>query len=259
MRIRQVLANLVGNAVKFTETGGVQIAAALQPREGRPRVRWEVTDTGSGLSDAEQARLFAPFVQLDASTTRRHGGSGLGLAICKRLVEGMGGALGVARGARGGSCFWFELDLEPDVAVPGGDTAGAEGCAQFAARVLVAEDNPVNMVVTRKMLALLGVSVSEVRDGRAALERLATEPFDLVLTDLHMPELDGFELARAARAQGLSLPIVAITANVLGEERSRCLAAGMNDMLSKPFKKSDLERVLRAWLPAALTAPAPLL
>jgi CheY-like chemotaxis protein len=206
-----------------------------------------VIDTGIGMTPEQQSRLFAPFVQADASTTRRFGGTGLGLAICKRLVEQMGGTLGVSSTEHRGATFWFEVALPTCAPLPA-TAAGAAVQRTFAARALLAEDNPVNVLVARGMLTRLGVEVVVARDGREALALLDEAHVDLIFTDLHMPELDGFELARRLRERGCVLPIIAVTADAMPEDRQRCLDVGMNDYVSKPFKQGDLERVLTRWL-----------
>jgi signal transduction histidine kinase/CheY-like chemotaxis protein len=251
-RLRQVLSNLVGNAVKFTLQGGVRIDVDVEvPGEPQPaKLRLRVVDTGIGLTPAQRARLFQPFSQGDASTTRRFGGTGLGLAICKRLVEAMGGSIDVSSVPGQGSTF--EARLELALAPAQGPVLARRPPTSrpaYSGRVLVAEDNPINMLVARQMLGRLGVEVLEVGDGQEALRVLDSTPVDLIFTDLHMPELDGYELARALRERGVTTPIVAVTANVMPEDRAQCLTAGMNDSISKPFTLSDLERVLARWLP----------
>jgi signal transduction histidine kinase len=242
-RLRQVVSNLVANALKFTERGGVTVEATFDGEKLGVRVR----DTGLGISAEQLTRLFAPFVQADTSTTRRFGGTGLGLAISKRLVEQMGGAIG-AEGTPGvGSTFWFEVPLPrsaPQALVPELPQGPLPPM-----RVLLAEDNPINVLVATGMLARLGVEALVAHDGREALALLETVKVDLVFTDLHMPELDGFGLASALRARGFTPPIVALTADALPEDQRRCLELGMNDTLSKPFKQAELERVLRRWGP----------
>jgi signal transduction histidine kinase/CheY-like chemotaxis protein len=246
-RLRQVLSNLIGNALKFTERGGVRVALSLSSASiGADAVlECRVTDTGIGLTPAQQGKLFAPFVQADASTTRRFGGTGLGLAICKRLVEQMGGVIGVESVEGQGATFWFRVTAPVSAPAPSPAERGVS--PGFHARALLAEDNPVNVLVARGMLTRLGVEVIVARDGREALDLLERTTVDLVFTDLHMPELDGFELATALRARGFTQPIVAVTANALPEDRQRCLDVGMNDYVSKPFRPADLERVLTQW------------
>ena len=262
MRIRQVLVNLLGNAIKFTSVGRIDIEITWRPaEEGHVLVRLSVRDTGIGIAPEAQSRLFADFSQVDASTTRRFGGTGLGLIISKRLVEAMNGRIGLVSALDEGACFWFELTL------PVGTTsqvaslrrdeheitkAGSEG-VQFHGRVLLVEDNLVNMQVARQMLSRLGVEVVGAENGRIGVERFAAGHFDLVLMDMQMPEMDGIEATQMIRAMqteagGVATPIVALTANVQAEDRERCFAAGMNDFVAKPFRYRDIVAVLQRWL-----------
>jgi CheY-like chemotaxis protein len=260
LRIRQVLLNLIGNALKFTPEGGVTVRArALPGGPDRCAMRVEVVDTGVGIAPEAVGRLFSDFVQAESSTARRFGGTGLGLSISKQLVELMGGRIGVDSTPGQGSTFWFELDL------PAGKTADVRAAAEaqaaardavvtrdgVATRVLVAEDNRVNQAVVRLLLKRAGCEAVVVENGREVLERLAAEPFDLVLMDCHMPELDGYEATRAVRALASdlrSVPIVALTANAMEQDRLACLAAGMDDHLAKPIELERLNEVLRHWV-----------
>jgi signal transduction histidine kinase len=253
-RLRQVLSNLVANAVKFTALGGVRLTVERAGGDDQPQLLVRVVDTGIGLTAEQQGRLFQPFTQGDASTTRRFGGTGLGLAISKRLVEAMGGTIGVESAPGQGSTFWVRLSLPVAAEALAPTGAAPEGGSRFRGRALIAEDNPVNMLVARRMLARLGLEVLEAPDGQAALELLEHAKVDVVFTDLHMPELDGYGLARALRARGHTTPIIAVTANVMPADLAACLTAGMNESLSKPFSLADLERVLERWLPSSVRA-----
>jgi PAS domain S-box-containing protein len=264
MRLRQVLLNLVGNALKFTERGAVGISVSLEEESADGALlRIAVHDTGIGIAPEVQSRLFAPFTQADVSMTRRYGGTGLGLAICKRLVEAMGGQIGVESTPGVGSTFWLTLHLprllataERPLASPQiGPAAPVAGAADGPrGRVLVAEDNPINRLVVVGLLEVLGCAVHTAEDGRQAVEAVAQEDYDLVLMDLHMPELDGFAATAAIREQeraeggGRRLPIVALTADALTTDGDRSLAAGMDDHLAKPVTPALLAAVLERWL-----------
>ncbi|MCC6531218.1 MAG: response regulator [Burkholderiales bacterium] len=253
LRLRQVLSNLVGNALKFTEHGNVQVRARLiADAAGRLHVRCEVQDSGMGISPEGRAKLFQPFSQADGSMARRYGGTGLGLAICQRLIQLMGGDIGYSAPPSGGSLFWFEVP-----AVLGDAKAIAQVCTPMAvdhrrrrARVLLAEDNPVNTEIASVMLDGLVTEVVHAPDGQEALRRATAEAFDLILMDCQMPELDGIEATRRIReweAQDAGrgrVPIVALTANALLGDRELCIAAGMDDYVSKPFKLDALGPVI---------------
>jgi PAS domain S-box-containing protein len=254
-RLRQVLTNLCANAVKFTEQGEVQLDARLESVAGaRVTIRVTVSDTGIGIRAEQIHSLFSPFVQADASTTRKFGGSGLGLAISKHLVEIMGGSIGAEARPQGGSVFWFTavLDLpEPgELPEPSASLAALTRIQPAApARILVVEDNAVNRTVALALLRKLGYSASAVPDGAEALAAVEQGGFDLVLMDCHMPVMDGFDAARAIRGSThSSIPIVALTADAMPSDRERCLREGMNDYCSKPVVLADLAEVLNRCL-----------
>lgn len=273
-RIRQVLFNLLSNAVKFTPPGGRVAVNVSCPSiaAGSARIRFEVRDTGIGMDEATQRKVFERFTQADSSTTRRYGGTGLGLAISARLVALMDGKLLVESAPGRGSAFSFTLPLkiasEP-IEPPRSPVAGEpfSPAALLGLRVLVAEDNAVNRRIIGAQLDRLGCAHTEVFDGEAAIAALQGDALpDVILMDCHMPTLDGWEAARRLRGQSRSddarqrraagIPIVALTAAALPEERAKCIDAGMDDFLAKPVKMVDLERVLRRFAPAPPSTPA---
>ena len=259
LRLRQVLVNLLGNAIKFTEIGEVVVSIASRPAvdPGAAVLRLEVRDTGIGIDEAHIARIFDPFTQADASTSRRYGGSGLGLAIVRELVQRMGGQVGVDSVHGVGSTFWFSIELEraPAEPAPPAEAPASDGLPSLNGRVLLAEDNPVNQLVLQALLERLGCQVVVVADGAAAVEAALGGGHDLVLMDCHMPGMDGYEATRQIRQHERGgthrLPILALTAAALAEDREKCLAAGMDDHLSKPASLPQLGEALSRWLPRA--------
>lgn len=263
--IRQVLTNLLNNAVKFTEQGNVRLDVTVDD-EGheQTRIRFEITDTGIGVSREARSRIFDAFTQADGTTSRRFGGTGLGLAICQQLVVAMGGEIGVDSDGQSGSSFWFCVPISIDptrTGVSNGESA-PEPQRRLAGNVLLAEDNAVNRELARRQLELLGCNVAIATDGRAAVEVASAASFDAILMDWHMPEMDGLDAARAIRAMEAarnrqhSVPIVAVTANVLPSHRQQCIDAGMNDFLAKPFTRDQLRSTLEPWLSQALQPSA---
>jgi signal transduction histidine kinase/CheY-like chemotaxis protein len=248
-RVRQVLVNFLSNAIKFTEQGEVVAHVSATPLTGQQQLlRITVRDTGIGIPADRQHRLFKTFSQVDASTTRRHGGSGLGLAISKRLAERMGGSVGVTSEPGRGSTFWFSFVADSDPAWTLPVAAPAQHPAPMAPlRILVVEDNGLNQQVALRMLASLGHAANLARNGQEAVEAVQQRDYDLLLMDLQMPVMDGLEATRRIRAlQGRVQPtIYAISASVLDHERRACIEAGMQDHLAKPFRRAELERVLR--------------
>ncbi len=268
-RLRQALLNFASNAVKFTERGHIRLRAELLGNEGAVlRVRFAVEDTGIGITPEQLPRLFLAFEQADASITRKFGGTGLGLAITQRLAGLMGGECGVQSTAGVGSTFWFTARLQHGQGVVHSRAASPVAGADVqlrnrhrGRRILLAEDNAVNLEVALAMLHGVGLQVHTAADGREALALAEAGPYDLVLMDMQMPEMGGLEATRAIRALPgwQHCPIVALTANAFDEDRLACAAAGMNDFMSKPMNVAALYACLLRWLDtAAGVAPEPL-
>jgi PAS domain S-box-containing protein len=264
-RIRQILVNLIGNAIKFTETGGVRLTVDVTtaPTPGRQRVRFTVVDTGIGMRSEQQARLFEPFGQADASTTRTFGGTGLGLAISARLAAALGGRIDVQSARGRGSAFTLTLDVDPIGVGPAGPRTGrAEAGSlpilrpRLVGRILLAEDAPDSRRLLSFYLRKAGAQVEIAENGRLACEKVraaeaAGKPFDLILLDMQMPVMDGYAAAIALRERGVHAPIIALTAHAMDGDRERCLDAGCSDYLTKPVERWALLRGLRAHLDAA--------
>ncbi len=255
-RLEQALVNYLGNAVKFTECGRITLRCLVQ--EETPTdylLRFEVSDTGVGMTPEQQARIFNAFEQADSSTSRKYRGTGLGLAITKRIAHVMGGEVGVDSLPGQGSTFWLTCRLgkapEPEpVTAQAGESAEAVLARDYRGRrVLVVDDEPVNREIVRLMLESAGLSVDMASHGREAVAKVAQADYDLVLMDMQMPELDGPDATREIRRlPGRGRPvIIAITANAFDEDRARCLAAGMDDFLSKPFRAEGLCETLLRW------------
>jgi len=272
IRLRQILLNLLSNAMKFTPAGRVKLRLWSEPQNGeRVRLHFEVADTGIGMDTAALGRLFKNFSQADSSTTRRYGGTGLGLVISKRLINMMGGDIQVRSKVGKGTCFSFFIGAE--VSAQTGTSASlfalSENClesenpSQPGTRpwnVLLAEDNAINQKVAQAMLLREGCTVDVAENGRQAVEMASAKPYDLILLDCQMPEMDGYEAAAAIRkleTTNRRTPIVAATASAFVEDKARCLAAGMDDYISKPITKSSLAIVLERWLKAKVADNVP--
>ncbi len=261
VRVRQILGNYLSNAIKFTERGEVTL---LAERSVDDRVRLSVRDTGPGIAPEQQPRLFRPFSQGDVSTTRRYGGTGLGLSICRELAELMGGWVGLDSEPGRGSRFWVELPLSPVDDAPRLPSVDEQAPCLSGRRVLLVEDNPVNLLIGVAMLEQWGLDVAHCGDGRAAIAAVQSaaqegRPYAVVLMDLQMPVMGGIEAARELRRQfdATELPIIALTAAALVSEREAAEAVGMNDFLTKPLDAAVLHRMLCRWLHADDdTAPA---
>jgi signal transduction histidine kinase/ActR/RegA family two-component response regulator len=268
-RLRQILENLIGNAIKFTDVGGVRVTVRCDdPGAARPRLSFAVADTGLGLEPEQVARLFQPFTQADASTTRRFGGTGLGLTISQRFARMLHGAIAVESVAGQGSTFTLTLEAEVVAGAPQ-RRSFEEACAAIAPdqgaprrperltgrRVLLAEDGVDNQRLITALLERAGAEVTVADDGRIAVARAhaaadAGAPFDVVLMDMQMPELDGYGATSRLRAEGYAGPIVALTAHAMSGDRERCLQAGCDGYLSKPIRRAELLGTLARMLPA---------
>ena len=262
-RLRQVLTNLVGNSIKFTQAGEIVVSVDTVPDVGNPIVlRFDISDTGDGIAEGKLAAVFEPFVQADSSTSRRHGGTGLGLAISSQLVGLMGGVCGVSSVLGVGSDFWFTIAVGATVAMPAvpaadvsdaGDMDARPRRARAHGRLLLAEDNPINQKVAVAMLTSAGYVVDTVSNGVEVLEAVAAARYDVVLMDCQMPELNGYEATALLRIAEVRegrrrVPILAMTAGARAEDRERCLAAGMDGYIAKPVSKDHLLALLVPWV-----------
>jgi CheY-like chemotaxis protein len=254
IRLRQILVNLIGNAIKFTEVGGVRVVVWLDAASERNhRLRFDVSDTGIGMSEEQMSLLFLPFSQVDGSARRRFGGTGLGLAISKRLAGMLGGDIFVRSSPGQGTTFSLALDIGPldevvmheePRAVPVGKL-GDTAKIQLACRLLLVEDNPFNQQLIVLMLQKTGALVAMAENGQLALDlALAAQsegkPFDMILMDMMMPVMDGYEATRILRSEGYDGPIIALTANAMEGDKVKCLDAGCDDYLSKPIDRATL-------------------
>ncbi|MDD4651584.1 MAG: ATP-binding protein [Methanothrix sp.] len=267
-KLRQILVNLLSNAVKFTSEGKIVIRVSLEHQDacseqadrngGKVILRFSVSDTGIGIPQDRLHILFSPFSQVDSSTTRKFGGTGLGLAISKQLAILMGGRMGVESIEGLGSTFWFTARFVEETEKPYGENSQKENCGNDndlgrIARILVAEDNPVNQMVAQAMINKLGYQADIVANGQETINALRMIPYDLVLMDCRMPEMDGFEATRLIRKEESkvldpNIPIIAMTASAMSGDREMCLRAGMNDFISKPVRKQTLGQVIATWL-----------
>ncbi|MBC7420329.1 MAG: response regulator [Bdellovibrio sp.] len=259
-RLRQILNNIVGNALKFTSKGGVELKVAFE----NPTLRFTIVDTGLGISSEQECRLFKPFGQADSSTTRKFGGTGLGLVLSRRISEALGGKLELVCSKQDvGSTFMFEINspLLPNAKMVGRDTLKTmiseaveyrkDGSFLKGLKVLVVEDSPDNQILIHMYLEKEGAEVTVVSDGSQAVKNALTDEFDVVLMDIQMPVLDGHEATKILRTAKFMKPIVALTAHAFKEEQEKCTASGFTDFLTKPIKRSVLIDVLSKYVPAS--------
>jgi CheY-like chemotaxis protein/HPt (histidine-containing phosphotransfer) domain-containing protein/anti-sigma regulatory factor (Ser/Thr protein kinase) len=247
-RLRQVLVNLLGNALKFTSSGWIGLHVSASQEDAAHVLEFTIADTGIGIPTDVQPQLFTRFMQADSSTSRKFGGSGLGLSIVRQLVDLMGGGVSVTSTPGKGSRFKVTLPVLPAQDTPAASLWQDVTPSARGARILVAEDNTTNQVVAFGMLRKLGYEdVSVANDGREAVRMATREHYDLILMDCQMPELDGYEATRQLRAAGCTCAILAMTANAIKGDRERCIEAGMNDYLSKPIGLKALRAMLARW------------
>jgi len=266
-RLRQMVSNLVSNALKFTEKGGVTIRVGPMPARGSGWVRIEVIDTGIGVEESAREHIFEAFTQGDPSTTRQFGGTGLGLAITRQLAQMMGGSIDVSSAPGAGATFRIDLPLRVASALPSRPLSERDGPASALVsgrRILLVEDNPVNAQVARRMLERMGLAVTVADNGATGVGLARERSFDAILMDMQMPVMDGLEATRHIRAQrvlassGQPVPIIALTANTMQGDAERCTDAGMDDHLAKPFRFVDLERIVTQWIAERPPAPVAL-
>ena len=248
-RITQVMNNLVNNAIKFTDTGKVNLGVVITYQtETLQTLKFCVSDTGIGIPNNSKKSIFSAFTQADDSTARKFGGTGLGLKIAKNLVEQMGGQIWFNSVEKVGSQFFFTLSLSVSAEHPINKKAVEHSRIQFTGKVLVAEDNDINQVVAQQILLSYGLQVDLVNDGQQCIDALENTHYDLVFMDLHMPNVDGFEACSRIRKTLPDIPIVALTAAVLKDEVQKALDAGMNSHLAKPIVHVQLKNILNRYL-----------
>jgi signal transduction histidine kinase len=262
LRLRQCLTNLIENAVKFTDTGYVYVSVGLVNRDGEAFLQFAVEDTGIGIAEDKISLIFESFTQADGAATRKYGGTGLGLAITKRLVAILGGQISVVSIEGKGSVFTFEIPTGaqwPDMNVPVwnkylpvdeiNETLETEkGSVMYNGKILVAEDNPSNQKLIAILLQKMGLEVVLVDDGLQAVEQCGQQTFDLILMDMQMPRMNGYDAVRQLRSQGVQTPVIAVTANAMSGDDQKCLDVGCDGYLSKPIDRKKLEELIGQYL-----------
>jgi CheY-like chemotaxis protein len=259
-RLQQCLVNLTNNAVKFTRQGHVYLNVSLEDRSGEPFIRFDVEDTGIGIPADMQDKIFDSFTQADESLSRKYGGTGLGLAITSQLAELLGGELTLTSAEGKGSVFSLVIPagldvtkqppLNRSVVIQRLDTDGEETAQPcFSGHVLVAEDVEGNQMLLKTLLKKMGLEVTIAADGNEVLQKALTREFDLILMDIQMPYMNGYEATKALRKEGITIPIIAQTAYVMKDDDKKCLEAGCDDYLGKPIIHSQLVAILGKYLP----------
>ncbi|MEN6307531.1 MAG: ATP-binding protein [Anaerohalosphaeraceae bacterium] len=257
VRLRQCLVNLVNNAIKFTEKGHVYLNAGLETVNDTPCIRFDIEDTGIGIPKDKQELVFEAFTQADGSHTRKFGGTGLGLTITRQLVELLGGRISFLSNEGRGTIFTIQVPVgyadisQPMVCRPRLETVQLDGkdpVTQMAGKILVAEDAKANQALIRIMLQKMGLGVTIVEDGQQAVERISNEPFDLILMDMQMPVMNGYDATRQIKAMGIQTPIVALTAHAMLGDEEKCRQSGCDGYVSKPIERAKLEAVLQKYL-----------
>jgi CheY-like chemotaxis protein len=252
MRIKQILINLINNAIKFTDIGGISLVISSDMiDETHHMVSFKVSDTGIGMTAEQQSRLFREFEQADLSTSRHYGGTGLGLSISKKLADLMQGKITVESKLNEGTTFTLSIPLLLDDDIEDDQDEQDQITPTFKphSHILVAEDHILSQKLTERMLTQLDVHVKIVENGEKAIQAMKDDAYDLVFLDMNMPVIDGIKAAKAIRRFNAKTPLIALTANQYAEDRSRCLLAGMNDILVKPIDKNMLIDMLSKWLP----------